>query len=157
MEVNSTRFPSGMSGLADWLHSKGMHTASSIAQLVLLCPDICYFHGAAEQDHAGHVKPCTDCAPVHCAGLKLGVYSDAGSMTCARFAASLGHEVDDAKAFASWGVDFLKYDNCFATPIKKAGWPYDFFHHVVQEMPPSPVTWQCPLRVVKKGSFMASR
>ena len=53
------------------------------------------------------------------AGLKLGVYSDAGSMTCARFAASLGHEVEDAKAFAEWGVDFLKYDNCFATPIKK--------------------------------------
>lgn len=53
------------------------------------------------------------------AGLKLGLYSDAGSMTCARFAASLGHEKDDAKVFASWGVDFLKYDNCFATPIKK--------------------------------------
>ena len=53
------------------------------------------------------------------AGLKLGVYSDAGSMTCARFAASLGHEKEDAKAFAEWGVDFLKYDNCFATPIKK--------------------------------------
>ena len=53
------------------------------------------------------------------AGLKLGVYSDAGSMTCARFAASLGHEVDDAKAFAEWGVDFLKYDNCFATPPRQ--------------------------------------
>ena len=55
------------------------------------------------------------------AGLKLGLYSDAGSMTCARFAASLGHEVEDAKVFAMWGVDFLKYDNCFATPIKKVG------------------------------------
>jgi len=54
------------------------------------------------------------------AGLKLGVYSDAGSMTCARFAASLGHEIDDAKVFAEWGVDFLKYDNCFATPTKQA-------------------------------------
>ncbi len=53
------------------------------------------------------------------AGLKLGVYSDAGSMTCARFAASLGHEVADAKAFAEWGVDFLKYDNCFATPPRQ--------------------------------------
>lgn len=54
-------------------------------------------------------------------GLKLGVYSDAGSMTCARFVASLGHEVDDAKAFAEWGVDFLKYDNCFATPPRQVG------------------------------------
>ena len=53
------------------------------------------------------------------AGLKLGVYSDAGSMTCARFAASLGHEAADAKAFAEWGVDFLKYDNCFATPPRQ--------------------------------------
>lgn len=57
------------------------------------------------------------------AGLKLGVYSDAGSMTCARFAASLGHEKEDAKVFAEWGVDFLKYDNCFATPIKEASCP----------------------------------
>ena len=47
------------------------------------------------------------------------MYSDAGSMTCARFAASLGHEVEDAKAFAKWGVDFLKYDNCFATPPRQ--------------------------------------
>ncbi|CAL8470506.1 g10048 [Coccomyxa elongata] len=74
MEYNSTRFPSGIPALADWLHSKG---------------------------------------------LKLGVYSDAGSMTCAKFAASLGHEMEDAKVFAEWGVDFLKYDNCFATWPKK--------------------------------------
>lgn len=57
------------------------------------------------------------------AGLKLGVYSDAGSMTCAKFAASLGHEMEDAKVFAEWGVDFLKYDNCFATWPKKASSP----------------------------------
>ncbi|KAK6205959.1 hypothetical protein LQW54_008022 [Pestalotiopsis sp. IQ-011] len=34
-------------------------------------------------------------------------------MTCARFEGSLDHEVEDAQSFASWGVDFLKYDSCY--------------------------------------------
>ncbi|XP_028805614.1 alpha-galactosidase-like [Neltuma alba] len=50
---------------------------------------------------------------VHSKGLKLGVYSDAGNQTCSKqMPGSLGHEEQDAKTFASWGVDFLKYDNC---------------------------------------------
>ncbi|KAL3724970.1 hypothetical protein ACJRO7_030047 [Eucalyptus globulus] len=50
---------------------------------------------------------------VHSKGLKLGIYSDAGSQTCSRtMPGSLGHEEQDAKTFASWGVDYLKYDNC---------------------------------------------
>nr|P14749.1 RecName: Full=Alpha-galactosidase; AltName: Full=Alpha-D-galactoside galactohydrolase; AltName: Full=Melibiase; Flags: Precursor [Cyamopsis tetragonoloba]CAA32772.1 alpha-galactosidase preproprotein [Cyamopsis tetragonoloba] len=50
---------------------------------------------------------------VHSKGLKLGVYSDAGNQTCSkRMPGSLGHEEQDAKTFASWGVDYLKYDNC---------------------------------------------
>ncbi|XP_028783186.1 alpha-galactosidase-like [Neltuma alba] len=50
---------------------------------------------------------------VHGKGLKLGVYSDAGNQTCSKqMPGSLGHEEQDAKTFASWGVDFLKYDNC---------------------------------------------
>ncbi|KAK2456303.1 alpha-galactosidase [Trifolium repens] len=50
---------------------------------------------------------------VHRKGLKLGVYSDAGNFTCSkRMPGSLGHEIQDAKTFASWGVDYLKYDNC---------------------------------------------
>ena len=72
------------------------------------------------------------------AGLKLGVYSDAGSMTCARFAASLGHEVADAKAFAEWGVDFLKYDNCFATPPRQV-----CCSHEMQGIPWQPDLRQC--------------
>jgi alpha-galactosidase len=49
---------------------------------------------------------------VHGKGLKLGIYEDAGSQTCAGYPGSLGHEVQDAKLFASWTIDYLKYDNC---------------------------------------------
>ncbi len=45
-------------------------------------------------------------------GLKLGIYSDSGSKTCAGYTASLGFEKEDAAQFAAWGVDLLKYDNC---------------------------------------------
>ncbi|CAL1402331.1 unnamed protein product [Linum trigynum] len=55
---------------------------------------------------------------VHHKGLKLGIYSDAGTMTCSKKQpGSLGHEQQDAKTFASWGIDFLKYDNCHANNI----------------------------------------
>lgn len=50
---------------------------------------------------------------VHSKGLKLGIYSDAGMFTCSKKQpGSLGHEELDAKTFASWGIDYLKYDNC---------------------------------------------
>lgn len=51
-------------------------------------------------------------AYVHSLGLKLGIYEDAGTATCAGFPGSLGHETTDANSFAAWGVDYLKYDNC---------------------------------------------
>jgi alpha-galactosidase len=49
---------------------------------------------------------------VHSKGLKLGIYEDAGTATCAGYPGSLGHEQIDAQTFADWGVDYLKYDNC---------------------------------------------
>jgi alpha-galactosidase len=49
---------------------------------------------------------------VHAKGLKLGIYEDAGTATCAGYPGSLGHETTDARTFADWGVDYLKYDNC---------------------------------------------
>ncbi|KAJ6822591.1 alpha-galactosidase-like [Iris pallida] len=50
---------------------------------------------------------------VHNKGLKLGIYSDAGTQTCSKtMPGSLGYEDQDAKTFASWEVDYLKYDNC---------------------------------------------
>ncbi|HTI23642.1 MAG TPA: NPCBM/NEW2 domain-containing protein, partial [Kutzneria sp.] len=51
---------------------------------------------------------------VHSKGLKFGLYSSAGTKTCnsAGFPGGLGHEKQDAALWASWGVDYLKYDNC---------------------------------------------
>ncbi|WP_458247973.1 NPCBM/NEW2 domain-containing protein [Streptomyces sp. MAI_2237] len=51
---------------------------------------------------------------VHSKGLKLGIYTSAGTKTCdgAGFPGALGHEYSDARQFADWGVDYLKYDNC---------------------------------------------
>ena len=50
---------------------------------------------------------------IHKKGLKFGMYSCCGAMTCAGFPASYNREYLDAETFASWGVDFLKYDYCF--------------------------------------------
>ncbi len=49
---------------------------------------------------------------VHSKGLKLGIYSAPGPQTCAGYAGSLDHEVQDAQLYASWGIDYLKYDLC---------------------------------------------
>lgn len=50
---------------------------------------------------------------IHSQGLKIGIYSDAGYMTCGKFPGSLGHEYQDARTYASWGIDYLKYDWCY--------------------------------------------
>lgn len=67
--ADPVRFPSGIKGLADYVHSQGM---------------------------------------------KLGIYGDRGSMTCMDIPKSggYGNENRDAETYASWGVDYLKYDNC---------------------------------------------
>lgn len=49
---------------------------------------------------------------VHSKGLKLGIYESAGTHTCAGYPGSLHHMKQDARTFAKWGVDFLKFDNC---------------------------------------------
>ncbi|KAH8679608.1 glycoside hydrolase family 27 protein [Tricladium varicosporioides] len=49
---------------------------------------------------------------VHKLGLKIGIYSDAGIYDCAFFPGSWGNEELDANTYASWGIDYLKYDNC---------------------------------------------
>ncbi len=58
---------------------------------------------------------------VHARGLKLGIYSDAGSETCAGRPGSLGHEYQDALQYARWGIDYLKYDWCNTTNINAQG------------------------------------
>lgn len=51
---------------------------------------------------------------VHRLGLKLGIYSDAAELTCAGYPGSYGFEEQDARLWADWGIDFLKYDYCHA-------------------------------------------
>jgi alpha-galactosidase len=53
---------------------------------------------------------------VHSKGLKIGIYSGPGPKTCAGYEGSLGHEEQDAKTYASWGIDYVKYDLCSFIP-----------------------------------------
>ena len=57
------------------------------------------------------IKPLVDYA--HSKGLKFGLYSDGGNFTCQLRPGGYGYEEIDAKTYADWGVDYLKYDNCF--------------------------------------------
>jgi alpha-galactosidase len=56
---------------------------------------------------------------VHGKGLKLGIYSSPGPLTCAGFTACYGYEQQDARRFAQWGIDYLKYDWCSYETIAK--------------------------------------
>ncbi len=76
-----------------------------------------------ERDKNGRLVPDPDKFPhgmkfvadyVHSKGLKFGMYSCAGYQTCADFPGSFEHEWVDAETFAEWGVDYLKYDFCYA-------------------------------------------
>ena len=76
---------------------------------------------AKTRDAQGRLQPDPERFPhgikaladyVHGKGLKLGLYSSAGTATCQDFPASLDHEAVDARTWAEWGVDYLKYDNC---------------------------------------------
>jgi alpha-galactosidase len=49
---------------------------------------------------------------VHGLGLRMGIYSSPGPLTCGGFTASYQHELDDARSFEAWGIDYLKYDWC---------------------------------------------
>jgi alpha-galactosidase len=80
--------------------------------------DDCW-HG--QRDSLGLIHPDPDRFPsgmkaladyIHAKGLKFGIYSDAGNTTCAGYPGSRGHEYQDAKTYASWGIDYLKYDWC---------------------------------------------
>jgi len=76
----------------------------------------------ADRSADGHMQPDPVTFPngmrtvgdyIHSLGLKYGIYSSAGTLTCQERAASLDFEEVDALDWASWGVDYLKYDNCF--------------------------------------------
>ena len=56
---------------------------------------------------------------IHSKGLKFGLYTSPGPLTCGRREGSFGHEELDAKTYAAWGVDFLKYDWCSGSKVYK--------------------------------------
>ena len=63
---------------------------------------------------------------VHSKGLKIGIYSSPGPKTCAGYEGSLGHEEQDAKMYAGWGIDYLKYDLCsFRSAVMQEQAPND--------------------------------
>ncbi|OKI17685.1 ricin-type beta-trefoil lectin domain protein [Streptomyces sp. CB03911] len=105
---------------ADAMHRNGMQAAGYTYVNI----DDCWM--APGRDAAGNLVPDPGKFPngiaavadhVHALGLKLGIYEDSGTKTCAGLPGSLGHESQDAALFASWGVDLLKYDNCNNTGL----------------------------------------
>jgi alpha-galactosidase len=75
-----------------------------------------------KRDSAGNIIPDPERFPsgmkalgdyIHSKGLKFGIYSCAGSMTCQRRPGSRGYQFQDARQYAAWGVDYLKFDWCF--------------------------------------------
>ncbi len=104
-------------GMADAMVKSGMKDAGY--QYVVI--DDCW---QVSRDEHANIVPDTQRFPngikavadyVHSLGLKFGIYSDAGSKTCAGRPGGLGHEYQDALMYASWGVDYLKYDWCHTT------------------------------------------
>ncbi|KAL6725739.1 hypothetical protein Aduo_007772 [Ancylostoma duodenale] len=61
---------------------------------------------------------------MHDRKLQLGIYEDFGTKTCAGYPGSLDHMKEDAETFASWDVDYLKFDGCFVdTDLMPQGYP----------------------------------
>ena len=61
---------------------------------------------------------------IHSKNLRFGIYSDAGYYTCGFQAGSIYHEAQDVERYTEWGVDYLKYDNCYH-PIMSAPERYE--------------------------------
>ena len=101
--------------IADTLVEKGYRDAGYEYLII----DDCW--SLKERDAAGNLVPDPEKFPhgmkavadyVHSKGLKFGMYSCAGILTCAGYPSSYDHEFQDAALFAEWGIDYLKYDYC---------------------------------------------
>lgn len=109
--------------MADAMVSSGMKDAG----YTYINIDDCW-HG--DRDSLGFIHPDPKRFPsgmktladyVHSRGLKLGIYSDAGSQTCGGRPGSRGYEFQDALTYATWGIDYLKYDWCNTEGLKAEG------------------------------------
>ncbi|MBQ4498940.1 MAG: glycoside hydrolase family 27 protein [Alistipes sp.] len=110
--------------IADAMIEKGIADAG----YVYINLDDCWH--ASERDADGFIQCDAERFPsgikaladyVHERGLKLGIYSDAGTHTCGGRLGSLGHEYQDALQYARWGIDYLKYDWCSTDNINAKG------------------------------------
>lgn len=108
---------------ADAMVRSGMKDAGYIYVNI----DDCW-HG--ERDSLGFIHPDPQRFPsgmkaladyIHSKGLKIGIYSDAGSQTCGGRPGSRGYEYQDALQYARWGIDYLKYDWCNTEGLKTEG------------------------------------
>ena len=108
---------------ADAMVSSGMQAAG----YQFINVDDCW-HGS--RDSLGFIRPDSARFPsgmkaladyVHAKGLKLGIYSDAGSKTCGGRPGSRGYEYQDALTYAKWGIDYLKYDWCSTDSLHAPG------------------------------------
>jgi len=109
--------------IADAMVATGMKAAG----YTYINIDDCW-HG--DRDSLGFIHPDAKRFPsgmkaladyVHSKGLKLGIYSDAGSQTCGGRPGSRGYEFQDAQTYAKWGIDYLKYDWCNTEGLKAEG------------------------------------
>jgi alpha-galactosidase len=120
---------------ADTMVSSGMKDAGY--QFVIL--DDCWQTG---RDANGNIVADAERFPsgikaladyVHSKGLKFGIYTDAGTMTCAKRTGSIGHEYQDAKQYANWGVDYLKEDWCNTLPGQNSESSYSLMRNALAE------------------------
>jgi len=109
--------------IADAIVSSGMKNAG----YTYINIDDCW-HG--DRDSLGFIHPDPVRFPsgmkaladyIHSKGLKIGIYSDAGSQTCGGRPGSRGYEFQDAQTYANWGIDYLKYDWCNTEGLKAEG------------------------------------
>ncbi len=109
--------------IADAMVSSGMKEAGYVYVVI----DDCW---QGQRDSLGFIRPDPVHFPsgmkaladyVHTRGLKFGIYSCAGDKTCGGKPGSRGHEYQDALTYASWGVDYLKYDWCNTAGLNPAG------------------------------------
>lgn len=113
-----------------------------------------------ERDANGNLQPIETKFPdgfaaiadyVHSKGLKYGMYNCAGLYTCMGLAGSFGHEANDAKTFASWNIDYLKYDFC-NNPIVNQRWAPDLGDLTINN-----VTYPASSAVLSGGASLNSQ
>ncbi|XP_051823972.1 alpha-galactosidase A [Antechinus flavipes] len=105
-----------------------------------VCIDDCWL--ASQRDKDGRLQADPKRFPrgirqlanyVHSKGLKLGIYQDVGTLTCAGYPGSFGYYDIDAETFAEWGVDLLKFDGCYAKDLTSLVEGYKYMSYALNK------------------------